>query len=541
MSAVPHPQRRPEPTELETVVNWRLIRGASAVAVLLLVVPLTVALLLGPAPRPKPAPAVPPVALAPQVPHFVLPVRTLPPPAAAPRREAPAVKELLPPPAAPARRAPAPEPPPVAAPSPAPGAAAPPPAPEKPAGFRRRDRVSDYYLLEQLAKAPEVDLEAVKGTVAKLQLAAGKARAKPAPRDQKAGDAAPPVEPLPDLLAQRPDLSGLPFRLGADCRAPAQAAKTIQAVSTQLGRFVRRPRPSAASPSRARDDNMGQLLMKLVRQHKEWQSEAAAPTVVQMLQPEATPTRLETVKWLAEVRGPRAGAALANFAVFDPAPEVREGAVAVLHKRPRAEYRGALLRALRHPWPPAADHAAEALVELRDVSAVPELAALLDQPDPAAPVRKEGKWVVAELVRVNHLRNCFLCHAPSVDTRDLAQGSVPTPGQPLPPGYSAGRGKDPFVRADVTYLRQDFSLMQRVDKPDKWPTWQRFDFLVRTRELTPQEVAALDKDSAHPRPPTYPQREAVLFALRELTGEDLGKGSAEWHRFLLGPWLEHAL
>jgi hypothetical protein len=39
----------------------------------------------------------------------------------------------------------------------------------------------------------------------------------------------------------------------------------------------------------------------------------------------------------------------------------------------------------------------------------------------------------------------------------------------------------------------------------------------------------------------YPQREAVLFALRELTGEDLGKSSADWDRFLLGPWLEHEL
>ena len=40
---------------------------------------------------------------------------------------------------------------------------------------------------------------------------------------------------------------------------------------------------------------------------------------------------------------------------------------------------------------------------------------------------------------------------------------------------------------------------------------------------------------------TYPQREAVLFALRELTGEDLGRSSSDWQRFLLGPWLGHEL
>ena len=83
--------------------------------------------------------------------------------------------------------------------------------------------------------------------------------------------------------------------------------------------------------------------------------------------------------------------------------------------------------------------------------------------------------------------------------------------------------------------------MQHVANPDKWPGWQRFDFLVRTRELPAKEAAALDKCGPHPRWLIYPQRDAVLFALRELTGEDLGKGSAEWRRFLFGPWLEHEL
>src|SRR5690242_4647644 len=79
MSAEPQP--RPAPTELETVVNWRLI-GAAAAAVVLLVVPVAVAVLLGPAaPPPKVVPAAP-VALAPQVPQFVLPERPSQPPPA---------------------------------------------------------------------------------------------------------------------------------------------------------------------------------------------------------------------------------------------------------------------------------------------------------------------------------------------------------------------------------------------------------------------------------------------------------------------------
>jgi hypothetical protein len=147
--------------------------------------------------------------------------------------------------------------------------------------------------------------------------------------------------------------------------------------------------------------------------------------------------------------------------------------------------------------------------------------------------------VVSELVRVNHLRNCYLCHAPALSIKDPVPGVVPSPGRELPPAYY-GSSRGPFVRADVTYLRQDFSLMQRVEKPDRWPPWQRFDFLVRTRELSADEVAALGK-GAHPRWMIYPQREAVLFALRELTGEDLGPGSADWRRFLRDTWLRHEL
>jgi hypothetical protein len=538
MSAVPHPQPRPAQTELETVVNWRLIGAAASAAVVLLVVPVTAALLLSPAAQPpKAPPAGPPVALAPQVPHFVLPVRAVPP-ATAPQPEVPAVEELPSPPAAPTPP-PAPKPPPVAAPAPTRVAAAPPRVPEKPVGFRRWNRVSDYYVFDQLAKAPPVDLDAVPGTVAKVQAAAKKAATTP-PKDKKVA-AAPPVEPLADLLAQRPDLNGLPFRMGADCRASSKAVRKMQQISTDMRRSVAKIAPPR-SPSMSEFPGYlrAQALVEDLRRHQAWHDDDGASTVTQILQPEIVYARRQAVTWLSDIRGPRASAALANLAVFDLSADVREDAVAALRKRPRAEYRDALLRALRYPWPTAADHAAEALVDLGDVSAVPSLVALLDQPDPAAPVRQGDKWVVSELVRVNHMRNCYLCHAPAQSVKGPIPGLVPTPGQELPVVYyQSARG--PFVRADVTYLRQDFSLMQRVEKPDRWPDWQRFDFLVRTRALTPQEAAAWEKGMDTPRPTTYPQREAVLFALRELTGEDVGRRSEDWQRFLTGPWLEHEL
>jgi hypothetical protein len=93
-------------------------------------------------------------------------------------------------------------------------------------------------------------------------------------------------------------------------------------------------------------------------------------------------------------------------------------------------------------------------------------------------------------------------------------GVVPTPGRPLSPAYYAERGTGSLlVRADVTYLRQDFSAALAVDKAAPWPAVQRFDFLVRTRPATADEVRRLGDPAA-----ISPQRAAVLFALRELGG-----------------------
>jgi hypothetical protein len=56
---------------------------------------------------------------------------------------------------------------------------------------------------------------------------------------------------------------------------------------------------------------------------------------------------------------------------------------------------------------------------------------------------------------------------------------------------------------------------------------QRFDYVVRTRRLTRQELQRLND---HPPDPAadYPQRGAVLFALRELTGRNVGPTTTAW-------------
>jgi hypothetical protein len=72
-------------------------------------------------------------------------------------------------------------------------------------------------------------------------------------------------------------------------------------------------------------------------------------------------------------------------------------------------------------------------------------------------------------------------------------------------------------------LRQDFSEPLTVEHPGPWPYYQRFDFCVRTRRLSQAEWAEMTR-----RPAANPQREAILFALRELTGLDAGGTSAAW-------------
>src|SRR5262249_44339693 len=97
-------------------------------------------------------------------------------------------------------------------------------------------------------------------------------------------------------------------------------------------------------------------------------------------------------------------------------------------------------------------------------------------------------------------------------------GELPAPDQAVPL-WSASHGNPlvPSVRADVTYLRQDFSLLQEVPEAAPWPARQRFDFLVRERVLTEEEGQAYQAAFGGPEERS-PYRQAARSALRELTG-----------------------
>jgi hypothetical protein len=398
-------------------------------------------------------------------------------------------------------------------------------------GFKRRDLMPEEDLLRDVQRqAREVDLRAVKGAAEDV-LARAKSAHDKAPQDRRRRAWAgkndpvprPAAEPVLELLARRDDLKGLPVRMGADCQVSQDTAVKMGKLSRGVD-VIRR----ASSVGSSRWSGPGGPLPGL----QELVTEETVSTLVQMLEVGPPYNRGHLTTLLTGKQGRKATALLARQALFDFAANVREAAVKALEDRPREDYRAALLDGLRHPWPPVADHAAEALVALDDQAATFHLLSMLDEPDPGAPaLNKDNKWFVSEMVRVNHLRNCLLCHAPSFAPDDPVRGLVPTPGEPLPQGYNASR-RGNFVRADITYLRQDFSAIQPVPDHGRWPTYQRFDYLVRTRELTAEERAAEDRRKEQPRPVSYPQRNAVLFALRELTGVDAGDSSADWYQLL---------
>jgi hypothetical protein len=280
-----------------------------------------------------------------------------------------------------------------------------------------------------------------------------------------------------------------------------------------------------------------------------WLRPLAISTLRQLLMSEHKNVRLVLVDLLKNIEGRVASAVLAERAIFDLDGEVRLAALMALSSRPVAEYESALVAGLRYPWPAIADHAAEALVALNLKTAVPKLVTMLDtrdlgEPYPAS-MGTARRAVVPELVRVNHLRNCLLCHAYSGSAADPVRGLVPNAEHrvPLPiagartdtkGGWGGGRPSvsvvtSTFVRPDITFLRQDFSVVQPVANHGKlWPAEQRFDYLVRLRPINSRDLSRW-QDKLDTVKTSSVQGESLLFALRELTGESPAT-SADWKR-----------
>jgi hypothetical protein len=386
------------------------------------------------------------------------------------------------------------------------------------------------------------------------------------------------------LLERRADLAGLPFAMGDACRMKeergqqfAVALKRIrqclqQQVQVQVGDADQAPRRAAETfwvqfQTQCVQEDLAASVDDDVLQ-------ARIAALVQVLGPQTVPLRLGLVQYLAGVPHVAATRALARLAIFSAEDDIRSSAVAVLKVRRDQDYTDILLQGLRYPWPAVAQRASDAIVQLKRSDLAGALTALLEQPDPRAPVRRQvgTKQVsmVNELVRINHHRNCMLCHAPArggpgdngaltaatiavpppVPTAQPVAGpgpgpggpagpppgapapafvvmsnplaaQIPVPGEPLP-SPSQGYGNsipDILVRIDVTYLRQDFSLLQKVADAAPWSEMQRFDFLVRKRIVTDAEAEALTAElSRREAAGQVPYRRAIQTALCQLTG-----------------------
>jgi hypothetical protein len=271
---------------------------------------------------------------------------------------------------------------------------------------------SEESLRQELAGAPEVGLRNSGPLAFQALLASAEER-------REATGVADWTDPSPLIRTQR-DLRELPLHGGRTTQLNEREAGTLDEHSRKLRAYLTATAPVGPD---GRRPGANVLAAKLRSERKgtrpTWLRPEAIPALLQLLMHEDPPVRRMLVELLEDIPCAASTRALAQRAAFDLDAEARQMAVEALRDRDPADYRPVLLKALRYPWAPAAQHAAEALVALNDRGAIPELITLLQQPDPALPhPLPGGRLVVQEVVRARHLTNCILCHPPSLTGTD---------------------------------------------------------------------------------------------------------------------------
>jgi len=386
---------------------------------------------------------------------------------------------------------------------------------------------------------------------------------------------------MEELIGERPDLQGMPFTLGAACRANPERmthfGTCLQAIRSSLGGEFNQPLTAAVLARRETNDAISdqfwqqynnQMIPKTSEversrrdKSRELFREAEVAALMQVCGPEQGAMRKGLMRHVAGIAHASSSRALAKLAIFSPEDDVRREAVEALKVRKDRDYGDILIAGMSYPWPEVAKRASDAIVQLERKDLIPALVTTLAEADPRLPreveVGGKKKQVVREMVRLNHHRNCFMCHPPIASTASpgvptdpaagpaspdgttgVLTGAVPIPGEPLPSFQDGYRNSTPelAVRIDVTYLRQDFSVFMKVDGATPWPEMQRFDFLVRTRAVTKDEVEAFRKAAGPSEEGVLtPYQRAAVNALRELTGRDAAPTADAWRRVLKLP------
>lgn len=386
----------------------------------------------------------------------------------------------------------------------------------------RRQEKDEETLIDRLKTVPEFAI------YTQFTIADANALARDTLMLRNQGRFRPETVPDPYLLR-----SGLPIIAGEACRLSDDAADALQTGSLSLRELLTGQRRGIGFVSlRTVDsDHPGVVAEHLQAKgdgHNNWLRPHAIPVMMQMMMAEKPEMRAVLIDTLAKIDGPRATAALAVRACTDLNRMCRTKAIEALNRRPREQYVGLLLTALRHPFDAIADHAAEALVSLRRKEVVPALVQMLDLPDPSLPYakpNKSGKFI-REMVRINHLRGCLICHAQSTSGTDKVRAAVPPTDRALNPAGSYNWDGGVFITARITYVRQDFSHNLEVSDPGKWPEQQRFDFLTRERPAQKQE---LERKLVG----LTPHQKALTWTLEHLTGKNPGPNPEDWKRLYL--------
>lgn len=316
----------------------------------------------------------------------------------------------------------------------------------------------------------------------------------------------------------RSDLAGLPFRFGTDAVMNPDKAKELDAMAkavrtAALGRQPAERKENARFGVSPTDWVLGTV----GSENPVWSDEVAVSCVQQMFQSSDMDTRLQASQALTRVRSPETTATLTKWAVFDPSDRVRAAAITALAERDRAEVQAHLLTLLRYPWPRAVEHACEAIVELGLTEAVPSLAMALDSADPeaefSAPLPGGGSARFRRVMtKVNHVRNCLLCH-PASDRQAVLAGTDPDESlleklsnPSFEQYYEVPSSRS--VTAAATFLKQDFSAILPGKQHART---RRYDYFVAVRRA--DELPVSDRGINNP------YKAAIRFALRELAGE----------------------
>ena len=330
------------------------------------------------------------------------------------------------------------------------------------------------------------------------------------------------ISPLINLVPKKPQLNGLDLAMGDDCHLCESDAKTLDLISNEVGHTVgrfdlfgtRKPTPAQkVTASNSRDKQIKNMVKAILYREN---AEQAIGTADQILQIENAGIRRTLIKTLRQLDSETACKLLACYAKYDVEEDVRIAATDALRSFPPEMCRAELLAGFRYPWPDVARHSAEAIVRLNDTESIPKLVKLLKRPDPRTPRRQEnGVFAHREMVAINHLRNCMLCHLDSHDENDKGRGLIPYWDRELARHYyDSTRPELARVRADVTYLRQDFSVLRKVEDHGPWPENQRFDYVARTKTVGSAEAEKI-RLKLSSKPNEY--RIAIVLALRGLT------------------------